>query len=565
MFYDLGLCVTIAVAGWLALDHLGARSRAGQSRSIGLLGIAAVLWAAGEVAIRGAAGPDELTLGRRIFFAGACSLPLFWFSVGVQAAAPRWWRHRPWLVWVLAAPTVFIYSSLYWDDSARFVSLISSTPEHGPWFLIHTAIAYAALAAGTLYFIRAARVLGRAEPRRLVAIGSGVLFPVLGNVMYLSGALGRFDPSPLLLSAGALLIRYAIIDSGLTLSLPLARHDVVEQLEVGIVVADLRGLVVDSNPAAHALLETDPIGQALDDAERKASRLQNRTVDVQSMPLKTLAGRVGTALVMTDITQSRDVERRLQQAARLDTIGSLTAGIAHEVNNPLAYIRGDLSLLEKFVQMAARPSCRHDLPAALQDLSMEAVDLVSEVQEGVERIANLVERLVTFARDTPSDANASAIDLSVVVRRAATLASVGSGQEAIRVEINEAPPVLGYESDLVQIVLNLLVNAIQASGGSPDITVQCGPHPDGTVIRVLDRGRGIDPDKLEHVFDPYFTTKNTKGRGYGAGLGLSVSDDLALQHGGRLEARNRTDGGAVFTLVLPGYDGGDPEEQSPPA
>jgi signal transduction histidine kinase len=108
--------------------------------------------------------------------------------------------------------------------------------------------------------------------------------------------------------------------------------------------------------------------------------------------------------------------------------------------------------------------------------------------------------------------------------------------------------VLAAESQLVQIVLNLLVNAIQASGEDPDIELAIAPEAGGVSLRVCDRGSGIDEDALPNVFDPFFTTK---GPGQGTGLGLSLSYDLARQNGGSLAAHNRKGGGATFVLWLP--------------
>lgn len=555
MFYDLGLCATIALGGWLALEHLGYRRRAGRSLPIAVLGLGGILWAAGEIAIRGSSTPSELAFGRRMFFAGACSLPVLWYWIGVEIARPRWARRWPWLRWLFAAPTLVIYSSLYWDGAGRFVSLTSPTPLHGPWFQAYLVFAYSQILVGTGYCFAAARRLGRAEPVRIAALVAATLLPLAANALYLSGQLAAFDPTPLVLSASGLLIRFAVIESGVALSLPLARHDVVEQLAVGVVVCDLRGLVVDSNPRARQLLGKDPGGCELEALRRELAARDGVEVDVDTVPLDTLAGRVGTALVLSDRTDRQAVERRLQRVARLETVGSLTAGIAHEVNNPLAYIRANLGLIEKYVQTVADPRLDLGLPAGIAEEAREAVELVCETQDGVERIANLVDRLRTFARDTPPEASPARVELARVAQRAATLAGVGRARDAIRIEDRGTPAVRGYESELVQIVLNLLVNALQASGTVPEIVVRTERHADGAVLQVLDRGDGIAADALERVFDPFFTTKPP---GQGTGLGLSVSYDLARQHGGRLEAANREDGGARFSLILPAAETASP-------
>jgi two-component system NtrC family sensor kinase len=128
------------------------------------------------------------------------------------------------------------------------------------------------------------------------------------------------------------------------------------------------------------------------------------------------------------------------------------------------------------------------------------------------------------------------------------MASVGLPAGAIRRLGCAVPPVCAVESDLVQIALNLLVNAVQASMNGVDIELEVGPVDGGVALHVRDRGDGIDPDSLPHLFDPFFTTKPP---GTGTGLGLSLSYDLARRNGGRLDARNRDGGGAVFSLWLP--------------
>ena len=144
--------------------------------------------------------------------------------------------------------------------------------------------------------------------------------------------------------------------------------------------------------------------------------------------------------------------------------------------------------------------------------------------------------------------------------RAVKMALAGLPSDAIEIRFVESPSVRGSETELVQIVLNLLVNAIQACPEDCRVKaeVEIEPAEGGVVVRVLDRGPGISPSQIEYVFDPFYTTKEP---GSGTGLGLSVSYDLAQRHGGRLEASNRPGGGAVFTLWLPA----SPEPSKPAA
>jgi two-component system NtrC family sensor kinase len=158
-------------------------------------------------------------------------------------------------------------------------------------------------------------------------------------------------------------------------------------------------------------------------------------------------------------------------------------------------------------------------------------------------------RLRTFARPEPSDGAARGlVEVARAVDAAVAMAGVGLPPGAIRTHVEPAPPVRAVEGELVQIALNLLVNAVQSSPAAPQIEIAVVPQGGGVVLRVGDRGPGIPPGLLARVFDPFFTTKPP---GVGTGLGLSLSYDLARRNGGRLDAANRPDGGAEFTLWLP--------------
>jgi len=345
-------------------------------------------------------------------------------------------------------------------------------------------------------------------------------------------------------------VTIAVIDSGLALHLPLARSDVLEQVAVGIVVADLEGRVVDANRAARHLARcADPVGRPIAELVAAATGRKDVVIEARSLPLHSAVAEVGMAALLEDRTEARRAEQRLQLAARLESLGFLTAGIAHEVNNPLAFIRANLSQLEKLAIELGSPEVEAALSQTARPIAADARELVGDTQEGVERIAALVQRLKAFARNELGDGSQRApVDLGRVVDAAIAMASVGLPRGAIRRAASDAPPVLAIEGDLVQIALNLLVNAVQASADRVDIEVEVAEREGGVALTVSDRGAGIDPDALPHLFEPFFTTKR---QGIGSGLGLSLSYDLARRHGGRLEARNRDGGGAAFTLWLP--------------
>jgi signal transduction histidine kinase len=536
MLYEMGLLLTVALTGWLALDPLLSSSPRGGKWAVGALGLCGGLWAAGELLVSHAPDPDTKQLARRIFYLGACFIGVAWLWLGAQAARALSTPRARWLLAACVLPSAFFYSGLYWPDSERWFSDWSQWPrQRGPLFVANLVYTWILLGAGLLLFARAARRLGRMGSGAFVALSAGLAVPLIGNALYLDGRIGTLDPTPILVGISCLIFRVAVIDSGLAACLPLGHAAVLEQLEVGVLVADLDGEVVEANPAAYRLLGgRELVGAPLTHVHAGAEA--ESALEVREFPLRGVMGTVGAAALVHDRSEAQQAARRLQLAARLEAVGLLTAGIAHEVNNPLAFIRANLVQLEKLVLRLA------DAPGR------DAHVLVEETQQGVERIVRLVERLRTFARSDASPEQRRELQLADVARRAVELARAGLAPDAIGLSVAPAPAVRASEGELVQVVLNLLVNAIHASGGAPRIEVDVRAEADGVALRVRDHGPGIPAPVLPRIFDPFFTTKPP---GEGTGLGLSLSFDLVARHGGTLCAANHAQGGAELRVWLP--------------
>jgi len=546
MAYQLGLIAAVAVCAWIALDMFSVGWRRRGSLAVGVLAALAGAWAVGELLHLNAQEPQQVAVGRALTYAGAAFLGACWLWISAEATRPHWWLRRPWLVALAFVPSTFFYSCVFWDDQGWFVDW--ATLDRGPLFIAHAAWSWGLIVIGFAGFVQATRRSRESIPWRMVALAVGTLAPLAGNAIYIIHGISH-DPTPLLLGFGALLIRHSVVDSGITFYLPLARSDVVEQLEAGVIVADPENVVVDANRASRFLLgEGAPVGRRLDELLGAAGANPERELETRSFPLRNGGAVVGTGVVLTDRTEARRTERRLQLAARLEAMGSLTAGIAHEVNNPLAFVGSNLSHLEKLTAELTRPEILSKLPQEVRWLAEDGPEAVGDAGEGVRRIASLVQRLRNFARDDPQGVTPERLELQEVANAALTMARVNVSGNAIVTRYESCPVVEAIENDLVQIALNLLLNAIQANNDDPHIDLEVLPWEDGAALRVLDRGPGIPDDVLPHVFDPFFTTKPP---GQGTGLGLSLSYDLALRHGGRLEGENRPDGGATFTLWLP--------------
>jgi len=562
MVYPLALLFAVAVGGWLALEVLLGEVRRRESVPIGALGLAGAIWAGAELLLLSPAGPEERLFARRLLYLGAAFLPPLWLWASAQALRPAWLQRRPQWVALAFAPAVLFYSLLFGAGDGLLIGWTTPEPSHGPLFPWYAAYAWSLILAGLAGFAATARRLDRLRTAQGVCLLAGALLPLASNMLYLGAGFEGWDPTPAVLGPAGILIRLGVVDSGLSQHLPLARGQVVDQLDVGIALAGRDGRVLDGNPAAARLAGVEELrGAALDELERRARERVDLSVEARRMPLRSRAEPVGEALILADRSEADTAQRRLHLAARLEALGSLTAGIAHEVNNPLAYIQSNLSQLAKTAERLAAPSVRAALPDDLRDEAAEASHLVTDTQEGIGRIHLLVRRLKGFARDDGGRLRPTPVWMAEVAGKAASMAGVGLPDDAIRVHDEGAPPITTSEGAVLQILLNLLLNAVQAGSEAAQVEVRVAPAEDGVAMEVLDRGPGIPPADLPHLFDPFFTTKPG-----GTGLGLSLSFDLACQLGGRLEAENRTGGGARFRLWLPPVPPGEraAEPTAPP-
>ncbi|WNG40970.1 PAS domain S-box protein [Archangium violaceum] len=254
-----------------------------------------------------------------------------------------------------------------------------------------------------------------------------------------------------------------------------------------------------------------------------------------------------------DLTEKRRLEQQSIQNDRLASVGALAAGIAHEINNPIAYVLSNLSYLQGWRddlerQLAALPS----FPGHMTDMLVEAREVISESLDGCQRIRDIVRDMRSFSHVSdevlaPVDINAS---LDFVLRMAQSELKRTATLE--KEYAQELPVVFACESRLSQVFLNLIINAIQAmQPGSPQRhTLRVRTVREGEYIRidVSDSGHGIAPEVLPRIFDPFFTTKPV---GSGTGLGLSISHSLVQKMGGELRVRSEQGFGTTFSLLLP--------------
>ena len=222
--------------------------------------------------------------------------------------------------------------------------------------------------------------------------------------------------------------------------------------------------------------------------------------------------------------------REMERADQLATVGELASGLAHEIKNPLAGISGGMDLVIKHTK-----NSEHLAP------------ITDEMKRQVVRIEEAVQDLLAFAR--PADPVYAAADLNEVVERALTLVRPAASKVGVQIEVRPSPglPPVKVDAEMIRgCLVNLIVNAVQATSSGGRVQVEVSPADGGVRVIVEDDGVGISPEHLPQIFKPFYTTKHR-----GTGLGLSITRGMIERHGGVISVRSELGTGTAFEVWLP--------------
>lgn len=376
-----------------------------------------------------------------------------------------------------------------------------------------------------------------------------------------------------------------------------------EGIEDAVFVHDLEGRILDANPAASRLLGysraellrlTTKDIDAHDFADGYDQRLErqltqghlsceglHRARDGRLIPVEIntsviqLEDQTAVLAVIRDQTERQRMRAMLVQSEKLASIGLLSAGVAHEINNPLAYVANNLAVLERDLKGVldlircyeeaadslekAEPAIAERARAIAEEMDWDYVRdnlgrLLTRTRDGVQRVASIVQNLRGIARTGPTKKETVAV--SELIASALEMAQGQLKRARIDVKLDIPPgtsKVPCVANQITQVLLNLIINSTQA--------IQSLDRPDGGTlsIRVLDRdgwqiieladdGPGISPEHLPKLFDPFFTTKPV---GEGTGLGLAISHGIVNGHGGDIEVDSQPGHGSTFRITLP--------------
>jgi len=329
-------------------------------------------------------------------------------------------------------------------------------------------------------------------------------------------------------------------------------ENIVESINVGILAADLEDRVESWNSQIEKLTGIsreralgrklaellpaelcDRLGAGVANVYKFVLKPKDVTLNIAIAPLISRDGaQIGRLIIFDDVTDRAELERRLVQADKLSSIGLLAAGVAHEVNTPLAVI-------STYAQMLAKQISGDEQKAPL----------LEKIARQTFRASEIVNSLLNFSRTSPTEF--VSVDLNKIVRE--TLALMEHQLMKTRVTATltldeKLPRIKGNPGKLQQVFLNLFLNARDAMERGGVLEIKTSAHDGHVLVTVADSGAGIARENLEKIFDPFFTTKGAKK---GTGLGLSVSYGIVREHAGNIEVQSEIGAGTRFELSFP--------------
>ncbi len=330
-----------------------------------------------------------------------------------------------------------------------------------------------------------------------------------------------------------------------------------EALTLSVTAAPLPGgLIVETYRDITADVRIQRKYKVLLDHERRAKEILEEEVKARTEEL----GRAGEELKRT--------HAQLIHQEKMSSLGRLVAGVAHELNNPINFVYGNVDFLGRYMDdllalvamyesgaAALPPALRADIERKKEDIEFDFLiedsrKLIRSIRMGAERTATIVRDLKTFSRQSHGVMQEADL-VSGIETTLNLLAPLTKNRiEVVREFATPHPRIVCHIGHINQVFMNILTNAVQAIQGEGTIMVSIQPDWSGNAVevKVRDTGRGIAPEIQEKIFDPFFTTKDV---GEGTGLGLAISESIVSAHEGTISCDSRPGEGATFTVILP--------------
>jgi signal transduction histidine kinase len=534
------------------------RRRIPGGRSLAALMAAVAVWAAGAAAELWSTGVARKLLWAQLQNVGTVSVPVLFLLFALEYNRLKKWICLRSVVLLFLVPTAILLLAATNPRHGLVWSSLTSDPSganlvvygHGTWFWIGgVGYSYLLAAAGTLLLVHGAVRYHQVHRRQAAAVVAGAVIPWLASLIYNIGMipLPGLDPTPMAFAFSGLICAFAIFRLGFLDLVPVARSLLVDTLEDGVVVLDIQNRLIDMNPAAGRFLgiaaDSSCFGRTLGSIRSSRAEVVRYLTDSPQRHFEVLQPGIclevtispleegpdlayGRLVLLRDITARKrsererlEMERKLLQSQKMESIGVLAGGIAHDFNNLLMVIQGSLEL-------------------TLLDLPPESVlrSFLDRAARAADRAADLTRQILDYSgrgRTVLAD-----LDVSRIVAEKAELIRA-SIPKTVSLELDLAavlPRIRADAAQIKQLVVNLIINAAEAIDGKTGVISvgtgagdcdQAGLKQNLTgealapgrfvFLRVSDNGCGMDAETRQRLFDPFFTTKAT-----GRGLGMSA-------------------------------------------
>ena len=564
------LCAGLAVVIWLRDP-----AEAG-NRIAALLLVCTAFWAGCEVLWNAQTRPDAvlpLVRASALGWVWLGPLTLQLFLRITRHPAPRLRRGMP-LLYAICAGFLALTWLTPWMHTGAVRTDWGWGYQMGPaypfFYVFSVGCITVALVGGWRAYGRSSSPGERAQTRWL-ALGIG--FPLV--VASLSDGLlplaGHQPPRLGTLSFAGLgaVIAWSFHRYGYSLLVPgTFSSETLEALREGVALLRFDGYVRFANGSLARLLEARPdqlFGLRLADrvpslpatgeeggGERQCELLtfsgKRVPVAVSSVTLRDKQGQtIGLVVVVRDLAEIVSLRSRLAMSGRLAAVGELAAGIAHEINNPLAFVRSNLGVLRRNWEALSGELEKADASPAAAEMMAESEELIDESLEGVDRAVAIVRDVRGLAH--VGDDRRELADIGELLDGVLRLARPQLGARVSLEKIYaETPRLACSPQELQQVFLNLVLNAVQAVGEAGTVRVKTRWRNAAVIVDVEDDGVGIPPEVVERIFDPFFTTKPV---GEGSGLGLGIAYEIVRRHGGKISVHSEPGCGSRFRVRLP--------------
>ncbi len=515
-------------------------------------------------------------LATNIQYVGLVILPVAWFIFSLRYTGhDKWLTNRNYLLLaIIPIVTVVLawtnsYHSLMWEgrhlgNSGPFLIIVKT---YGPWFWVHTSYSYVLIMLGVLVLVQRLFRPPRLYRMQSIALLISVIVPLGWNIVYVFNltSLYRIDLTPSAFTVSGVAIAWGLYRLRLFDIIPIAHETIMEGMKDGVIVLDPLNRLVDMNRIAERIIDYSvpkAIGRSVDhvlSSQPKLVELIYGLTEESSDIVVGIGGKKryygvhisilqdhryhhrGRLVVLHDLTEHRLIEAERKEfedkahlASRLSTVGKMAAGIAHEISNPLATVRGYADLLLK-----------RNIPDEIkEDLEI--------INRGAKSAANILDKLLTFSGNLSIEWEIVDINriLEVVIgfRKHSLL---DNNIEVIKQFDRNLPETIADSGQIQEVFLNLIINAEDAmieSNGKGRLVIKTETIDNNIRVRIEDDGVGISEENIGRIFDPFFTTKEV---GKGTGLGLSICHGIITEHGGRIYAENNVGKGAAFVIELP--------------